>query len=76
MLTVAKSSRTILIKSLRVKKGLENIWRGNVIQIITNNAPLNIFQIILDFQVTVKSSKYPDDNFKSKLLLSINGLTL
>ena len=48
--------------SIRVK---ENIWRRNVKQNITNNTPSNFCKIILNSQVIIKSTKDPDENFKS-----------
>ena len=42
MLTEAKTSLTILMKSFRLKHKWQNIWRRNVDKNITYNSPSNI----------------------------------
>ena len=44
----------------------EKIWRREVYQNTTINAPSNILQKFFYFQVIVKSIKEADDNIKSK----------
>ena len=39
MLTATKSNLTIMMKTYRQKQSWKNIWKGNVIQNITNNSP-------------------------------------
>ena len=43
MLTAAKTSLTILMKSFFLKHDWQNIWRRNADQNITNNFPSNIY---------------------------------
>ena len=75
MLTAAKSSLTILMKSRKQKHTLENIWWGNVNYNITSISPLNILWNLSHFQSYHQKYCRSRREFLEELL-SVNGLSI
>ena len=64
MLTVAKSSLTILTKSLKRRHDWENIWRRNVYQNITNNSHMFCSKVwkTIDEEMLIRTiNNYPSN---------------